>query len=212
MRLSSRIMRSRTICCHCSISMRRKAMDNEVAKIFRKILRDIKVDLTDQFDKNFENESFFGEGWERRKSPVRGDGHILVSSGALRRSISSRSDDTSITFYSSLPYAAIHNDGGEIRVTQRMKSFFWHKYYEAVGGFGRKKDGNLRNDKKNKRLSTEAEFYKAMALMKVGSTVKIPRRRFLGTSPQLEEGVKKIIEDNLTQYFETAITSKLKKQ
>ncbi len=187
-------------------------MDNEVAKIFRKILRDIKVDLTDQFDKNFENESFFGEGWERRKSPVRGDGHILVSSGALRRSISSRSDDTSITFYSSLPYAAIHNDGGEIRVTQRMKSFFWHKYYEAVGGFGRKKDGNLRNDKKNKRLSTEAEFYKAMALMKVGSTVKIPRRRFLGTSPQLEEGVKKIIEDNLTQYFESAITSKLKKQ
>ena len=192
--------------------MRRKAMDNEVAKIFRKILRDIKVDLTDQFDKNFENESFFGEGWERRKSPVRGDGHILVSSGALRRSISSRSDDTSITFYSSLPYASIHNDGGEIRVTQRMKSFFWHKYYEAVGGFGRKKDGNLRNDKKNKRLSTEAEFYKAMALMKVGSTVKIPRRRFLGTSPQLEEGVKKIIEDNLTQYFETTIISKLKKQ
>ena len=187
-------------------------MDNEVAKIFRKILRDIKVDLTDQFDKNFENESFFGEGWERRKSPVRGDGHILVSSGALRRSISSRSDDTSITFYSSLPYASIHNDGGEIRVTQRMKSFFWHKYYEAVGGFGRKKDGNLRNDKKNKRLSTEAEFYKAMALMKVGSTVKIPRRRFLGTSPQLEEGVKKIIEDNLTQYFETTIISKLKKQ
>lgn len=187
-------------------------MDKEVAKIMRKILRDIKVDLTDQFDRNFETESFFGEGWTRRKSPTRSEGHILVSSGALRRSISSRSDDTSITFYSSLPYAAIHNDGGEIKVTRRMKNFFWHKYYDAVGGFGRKKDGNLRNDKKNKRLSTEAEFYKAMALMKVGSTVKIPRRRFLGTSPQLEEGVKKIIEDNLTQYFETTIISKLKKQ
>ena len=138
-------------------------MDKEVAKIMRKILRDIKVDLTDQFDRNFERESFFGEGWARRKSPTRGEGHILVSSGALRRSITSRSDDTSITFYSSLPYAAIHNDGGEIKVTRRMKSFFWHKYYEAVGGFGRKKDGNLRNDKNNKRLSTEAEFYKAMA-------------------------------------------------
>ena len=90
-----------------------------------------------------------------------------------------------------------------------MKSFFWHKYYEAIGGFGRKKDGSLRNDKKNKQLSTEAEFYKAMALMKVGSSIKIPRRRFLGTSPELEQRVKDIIEMNLAEYFAT-LPSKLK--
>lgn len=185
-------------------------MNNEIAKIFRKILRDIKIDLTDEFDRNFERESFFGEAWQRRKSPVRGNGHILVDSGSLRRSISSRSDDKSITFYSDLPYAAIHNDGGEIKVTRKMKAFFWHKYYEAVGGYERKKDGNLRKNKKNQRLSTEADFYKAMALMKVGDSVKIPRRRFLGTSPALEQRVKTIVEENLADYFEKTITTKLK--
>lgn len=184
-------------------------MDKDVAKILRKIIRDIKVDLTSEFDLNFERQAFFGEAWQRRKSPLRGDGHILVDSGALRRDITSRSDDTSITFMASLPYASIHNNGGEIKVTRRMKSFFWYKYYEAIGGFGRKKDGSLRNDKKNKQLSTEAEFYKAMALMKVGSSIKIPRRRFLGTSPELEQRVKDIIEMNLAEYFAT-LPSKLK--
>lgn len=184
-------------------------MDKAVASIFRKILKDIKVDLTSEFDLNFERQAFFGEAWQRRKSPLRGDGHILVDSGALRRSISSRSDETSITFMSSSPYASIHNNGGEIKVTRRMKSFFWHKYYEAVGGFGRKKNGSLRENKKNRQLSTEAEFYKAMALMKVGSVIKIPRRRFLGTSPELEQRVKDIIETNLAEYFAT-IPQKLK--
>lgn len=184
-------------------------MDKAVASIFRKILKDIKVDLTSEFDLNFERQAFFGEAWQRRKSPLRGDGHILVDSGALRRSISSRSDETSITFMSSLPYASIHNNGGEIKVTRRMKSYFWHKYYEAIGGFGRKKDGSLRENKKNRQLSTEAEFYKAMALMKVGSVIKIPRRRFLGTSPELEQRVKDIIETNLAEYFAT-IPQKLK--
>lgn len=184
-------------------------MDKAVASIFRKILKDIKVDLTSEFDLNFERQAFFGEAWQRRKSPLRGDGHILVDSGALRRGISSRSDETSITFMSSLPYASIHNNGGEIKVTRRMKSYFWHKYYEAIGGFGRKKDGSLRENKKNRQLSTEAEFYKAMALMKVGSVIKIPRRRFLGTSPELEQRVKDIIETNLAEYFAT-IPQKLK--
>ena len=41
----------------------------------------------------------------------------------------SRTTENSITFFTSLPYAAIHNDGGEIVVTKRMKRFFWHKYY-----------------------------------------------------------------------------------
>ena len=29
----------------------------------------------------------------------------------------------------------------------------------------------------------------------------IPRRRFLGAAPEVEQAVKKIIEDNLEEYF-----------
>ena len=91
----------------------------------------------------------------------------------------------------------------EIQVTARMKRYFWHKYYETVGGFGRKKNGKLRQDKRNAKLGEAAEFYKHMALMKVGSKITIPRRRFLGYSPEIEKAVTEVIEDNLEQYFKT---------
>ena len=115
-------------------------MPENIQKIIKNILRDIQVDLTDEFDQNFERQAFFSEAWQRRKSPTRPGGHILVDTGQLRRSIHSRTTDNAITFYSDLPYAAIHNEGGEIIVTTKMKKFFWHKYYEATGAFTRKKN------------------------------------------------------------------------
>lgn len=92
-----------------------------------------------------------------------------------------------------------------------MKRYFWHKYYEAVGAFGRKKNGEKRNDKRNARLSEMAEFYKHMALMKVGSKVKIPKRTFLGTAPELESKVTGIIQKNLEEYFNNNVDKILKK-
>ena len=170
-------------------------------KIVGRILKDIRVEMGDEFDRNFERQAFFSEAWQRRKSPTRPGGSILIDSGALRRSIQSRMTETSITFYTTLPYAEIHNDGGEIKVTRKMKRFFWAKYMETTGAFGRKKNGELRRDKRNMRLSTEAEFWKCLALMKAGKTIKIPRRRFLGVSPEVERAVREIIEENLEEYF-----------
>lgn len=185
-------------------------MGNEVQIIIKRILKDIQVELSDEFDQNFEREAFFSEAWSRRKSPTRPDGHILVDTGNLRRSIQSRTTDNSITFFTTEPYAEIHNDGGEIVVTAKMKKYFWHKYYEATGSFGRKKDGSRRNDKRTVQLSTEAEFWKFMALKKAGTKIRIPRRRFLGTSPEVEKAVRDIIEENLEGYIENAIDFEVK--
>lgn len=178
-------------------------MTDNFTKTLKKVLRDIQVELTDEFDRNFEREAFFSEAWERRKSPTRPNGHILVDSGTLRRSIRSEIKESSIVFKSDLPYAAIHNEGGEIKVTERMKRFFWYKYHSATGSFGRRKDGTLRRDKRNNQLTTEAEFWKCMALMKVGASIKIPRRQFLGNSPEVEAAVREIIEENISEYFRT---------
>ena len=172
------------------------------SEIMRRVLRGVRVDLGDEFDRNFERQSYFGEAWARRKSPLRAGGAILVDTGALRKSIVSRADDDSITFYTDLPYAAIHNEGGEIVVTRRMKGYFWRKYYEARGGFGRKKDGSLRNDKRTRRLVGEAEFYKFMALKKEGSVIRIPRRRFLGGGAAVERIVRETVESELRDFFE----------
>lgn len=125
----------------------------------------------------------------------------MIDTGRLRRSVSSRTTENSITFYTDLSYAAIHNDGGEIRVTKKMKRYFWHKYYEATGSFGRRKNGEKRKDKRTVQLTGEAEFWKFMALKKEDSMIKIPRRRFLGVSPEVEKAVREIIEENITEYF-----------
>ncbi|MCI5491531.1 MAG: hypothetical protein MR404_03820 [Prevotellaceae bacterium] len=54
-------------------------------------------------------------------------------------------------------------------MTPRMKKYFWYKYYEATGSFGRKKDGIRRNDKRTVQLSDKAEFWEFMALKKAGT-------------------------------------------
>lgn len=176
-------------------------MNEEVGKIIKRILRDIQVELGDEFDRNFERQAFFSEAWTRRKSPNRPGGTLLIDTGNLRRSVRSRTTENSITFFTDLPYAAIHNDGGEIVVTAKMKRFFWYKYYEATGSFGRKKNGERRNDKRMRQLSTEADFWRFMALKRAGTTIRIPRRRFLGAGPEVELIVRKIIEENLNEYF-----------
>lgn len=178
-------------------------MANNYDQIIKNILRDIQVEMTDEFDRNFERQAFFSEAWQRRKSPTRPGGHTLVDSGGLRRSITSYLTENSVVFRSDHPAAAIHNEGGDIEVTDKMKRFFWYKYYSTTGSFGRRKDGSMRKDKRTVQLSTEAEFWKFMALMKVGSKIKIPRRKFLGAAPEVEQIVRQIIEENITEFFNT---------
>ena len=47
-------------------------------------------------------------------------------------------------------------------------------------------------------LTKQAKFYRAMALKKIGSAIKIPKRHFLGKSPKLEAELKKLITKHLS--------------
>src|SRR5690606_38490895 len=103
-----------------------------MSKIIKNFIKDIEVDLNDEFDRNFERKAFFDKPWSQTKlSNSRGS--LMMRSGNLRNSISSKISDNSITWTSSLPYASIHNEGGEITVTQKMKAFFWAMYYKSAG-------------------------------------------------------------------------------
>lgn len=177
--------------------------------IIRRILSDIRVELADEFDRNFERQAYFSEKWARKRSPLGNRETLLVQSGALRRSIRSRMTSKSVIFESTLPYASMHNEGGDIVVTARMKRFFWAKYYEATGALSRTKRGTLRKSRTNARIGTQAEFWKHMALMKVGRTIHIPRRQFLGKGEEVERLVRTIVEDGLTEYFDNDYHIKL---
>lgn len=175
-------------------------MDVDFSNVMRKILRDISKDLGDEYDKNFERQGFFSQKWKRSMTPP-SKGTILMNTGSLRRSIINKISGNSIVFSSTLPYADIQNEGGEITVTERMHKFFLYKMLSLRGGFGRKKNGALRQDKRNAKLSGEAEFWKWMACKPIGSKIKIPKRQFIGYSPEVEQQVIQIIEKNLTDYF-----------
>lgn len=139
------------------------------------ILRDLQVELADEFDRNFQRGAFFNEPWPAKRD---GSPSHLVKTGKLRRSIQSVITGNRLKFTSSEPYAAIHNEGGTITVTKRMNAYFWAKFKES---------GQL--------------HWKRLALVKVGSKITIPKRQFLGSSPEVERAIERVIDDNVRDYL-----------
>lgn len=82
------------------------------------ILSDMRVELTEEFDKNFTRKAFFTDKWKRRKDPS-AKGSLLLVTGTLRRSIQSSVTDKGVRFTSQVPYATIHNEGGKGTQTVR---------------------------------------------------------------------------------------------
>ena len=77
-----------------------------------RILQDLRVELTDEFDRNFERKAFFGNRWKPRRNE--GKGSLLLVTGTLRRSIRSSVVGNGVRFSSQVPYATVHNEGGTI--------------------------------------------------------------------------------------------------
>lgn len=143
-------------------------------------------DLLEAFDRNFERKAFFDKRWPASRSPRRGG---LQQRGTLRGALKSRTSEMSIFFENAMPYAAIHNEGGKIKVTEKMKKFFWAMYYKTA---------NIKKGEKKrvKKMSIEAEQWKAMALLKIGSHIEIPQRRFLGDHPEVYNIIAKVVDVN----------------
>lgn len=80
--------------------------------ILHTILTDLKINLTEEFDRNFERKAFFSQRWQPTKKHIR-RGSILVRTSRMRNSIRSTIQGESIVFSSALPYTAIHNEGGK---------------------------------------------------------------------------------------------------
>lgn len=155
------------------------------------------------FIQSFNRQGFLDENlkaWDKKQFNDSA-GAVLIQTGALKRGIYSRSQGMERVIFgvdANIPYAKIHNEGGEIIVTAKMKRYFWYLYMQitgskkegAAGGqfkgkYQYKRDGSKRNNKLNRELGSKAEFYKAMACKKVGSVIHIPKRQFLGESATL---------------------------
>lgn len=162
----------------------------------KQTLTDIKVKLGEEFDRNFERKAFFDEKWPATKLTYH-RGSLMMRTGRLRKSLlNPKVTSNGIVWSSSLPYADIHNNGGEIRVTPQMRKFFWAKYYQTSSATTKKKNGEASSSARNKKLSIEAEQWKALALKPIGSIIKIEKRQFIGSHPQVDKHIKDVINHN----------------
>lgn len=162
----------------------------------KQTLTDIKVKLGEEFDRNFERKAFFDEKWPATKLTYH-RGSLMMRTGRLRKSLlSPKVTSNGIIWSSSLPYADIHNNGGEMRVTSQMRKFFWAKYYQTSSATTKKKNGEASSSARNRKLSIEAEQWKALALKPIGSIIKIEKRQFIGSYPQVDKHIKEVINHN----------------
>lgn len=148
-----------------------------------------------------ESKKFFKEGfvkggftdsafqpWQPRRSPLGGKKVLIGKDNTLNLMQSIRTLEqtpTRVRIGSDLRYAATHNEGAEITVTTKMRKYWWAKYYEFAGRVRKTKGGKAGRWAANVRTNAKAEYCRNMALMKAGSKIRIPQRRFIGESRTL---------------------------
>lgn len=151
-----------------------------MSEFTRRILTDLKIDLTEAFDRNFERKAFFsGAPWKPTKYPV-SRGSLLVRSSAMRTSIKSEiQGDERLEYSSSKPYTRIHNEGGTINMPARKQILHFNK------------KGRFSKNNKNASYGQKA---------RVGAySVEIPQRQFVGDAPEVNKIIKEVVHDNVKQ-------------
>ncbi|MBK9292581.1 MAG: phage virion morphogenesis protein [Bacteroidetes bacterium] len=173
----------------------------------KQILKDLSVGLLDEFDRNFERKAFFDQPWPARRLNTRGSLLVVRGGGGLRGSLRAQINQNSITFSSHQRHAALHNEGGSIVVTERMKRFFWAMHYRFASRMRYRKDG--KPGKKSLSLGEQAQYYQNLALMRTGSSINMPRRRFIGPHPQVDNIVRQVADQHM-QGIQTMLKQLLK--
>ncbi len=149
-----------------------------------------------------ESESFFRKGfiaggftdssferWQPRKNK-KSTKPVLTGTGRLRRSIRLQITSSSTAkLYTDIPYAAIHNEGGDIHrnATSRVISFS-----NAGGGsrFAKTKTKKQRAAVTHQSRSTTS-----------GYTIEMPKRKFMGKSRTLDQRINKLISKEIGDIF-----------
>ena len=189
-------------------------MNNEIKKRISELKRlqervlPVKVgrEVTESVRENFRKGGFYGQPW---KPPYRRTlgfsraggsyGPLLSGTNHLMSSTDYVPGRGNVIIRNNAEYAQVHNEGAEIGVTPKMKRFFWAKFYETAGKDTPLKSGKPSASKRAQQLRGEAAFWQRMAIKRPGSRIRIPKRHFIGPSPQVDRIVKTIIDKELSK-------------
>jgi phage gpG-like protein len=145
-------------------------------------------------------------GWRSRQfTKGKGTRGILIGkgSGVLRRDIRKRITTFNLIVVGTSAltddYATIHNEGGKIKITAKMRRYFWAMFHELSNKTSYiKTTGQLTKSSIGK--SNEAEYWLNLAMHK-GSHIIIPKREFIGDSNQLLVKLEKRLDQEILKLF-----------
>ena len=177
-----------------------KAKDDIIKEVHDRLPRKVGVTAVNHFKQNFRDGGWLDNGLHPWKRTRRQEGNgkdakyspLTSRRNHMMRSIQASTSPGQVTIEDPVPYAAIHNDGGDITVTQRMRKYAWHMVYSLAGIKGK---GKL-----PKELPKEAEKWKGLALTRKSSITvhaHIPQRQFMGDSAELRVKVSKLINESI---------------
>lgn len=154
----------------------------------------------------FREEGFAGQKWQepfRRRLSFRGaEGRnrtLTGLTGHLRDSTYAQPYPGKVYIRNQADYGPVHDGGGSITVTAKMKRYFWYRHRMALGLQASAKRGKGRG---GKAAGREADFWRAMALKREGSAIRMPRRRFMGPDRKMEREIRALIEEELNQFIQ----------
>ncbi|MDR0872998.1 MAG: hypothetical protein LBN27_05960 [Prevotellaceae bacterium] len=177
------------------------ARDNLLSDTARMAAIEATKFFKDSFRKGGFTDSSFQQ-WASKQSPLGGK-KLMYNTGTLMQSVRKFEESNErVVVGSDSAYSEIHNEGGTITVTAQMKRYFWAQYYKLSGKKTKTKRGKASNSRANQRTNAKAEFCKRMALMKVGSKIKIPKRQFIGESAVLMAELDRQLGIKINEYWE----------
>lgn len=145
------------------------SLRQQYLKLRRALPRKLATTAVNFFKRNFRVGGYVDTTFTKWKDSNNGRS-TMVKSGNLRRAIKKiyvRPNRIVVGVAGNIPYARIHNEGGKIAITPKMRRYFWGMF-----------------------LQTNDEKYKWMALTKK-THIEIPQRQFIGED---NKAVEKTLE------------------
>jgi phage gpG-like protein len=181
-----------------------KIKDDVMREVNDRLPRTVGITAVNLFRQNFRDAGYhdgtlkpwqktrrqLGKGTDARYTP------LTSRRNHLMRSTSFTTQPGQVTVENPVPYASIHNEGGDIsthpRITARLRRYAWHMVYSLAGVKGK---GKLPKD-----LPKEAEMWKGIALTKkhtLNIRAHIPKRQFMGDSKDLNQKINLLINQSI---------------
>ncbi|GAB6123535.1 hypothetical protein [Dysgonomonas termitidis] len=168
------------------------------------------VEGVNHFKHSFVNNGFTDTSltpWPNKVSPLGGKRILQGRTNSMNLMQSIRVMERSLDHCvvgTDIPYAGFHNEGAIIRVSMKMKKWWWYQYYLLAPRVMKNKNGTISKGRNNARANAKAQFCKTMALKKVGSVIRIPKRQFIGVSETLNNKMVWVYYDYLNELIAKA--------